>query len=148
MIIIKTKVMSLDVYLYKKRWVSYDGGKTLERDDENVYSANITHNLNNMAQKAGIYEALWRPYRLKWNRDFDGMDSSAELEYEKNTEILAGEIIPILKKGLEDLQSRPNYFKQFDSPNGWGKYEHFVPFVKEYLRACIQYPDAVIKVSR
>jgi hypothetical protein len=29
-----------------------------------VYNANITHNLGKMAE-AGLYEALWRPYRLK-----------------------------------------------------------------------------------
>jgi hypothetical protein len=30
-----------------------------------VYNANITHNLGKMAEKAGLYETLWRPYRLK-----------------------------------------------------------------------------------
>ena len=32
--------------------------------------------------------------------------------------------------------------------NGWGMYEHFVPFVEKYLEACKEYPDAVIEVSR
>ena len=39
--------MSLDVYLMV--------------DNERVYDANITHNLNSMASEAGCYEALWRP---------------------------------------------------------------------------------------
>lgn len=30
-------------------------------DNETVYSANITHNLNRMAEAAGIYKELWRP---------------------------------------------------------------------------------------
>ena len=32
-----------------------------ESESEEVYSANITHNLGGMADEAGIYEALWRP---------------------------------------------------------------------------------------
>lgn len=140
--------MSLDVYLYKKKWVSYDNGETFKRNDEMIYESNITHNLHEMAQKAGIYEALWRPYRLKWDCDFEKMDYSVELEYEKNTEILAREITPILEHGLEDLRSRPKYFKQFDSPNGWGTYKNLVSFVEDYIKICTLYPDAIIKVSR
>ena len=51
--------MSLNVYLNRKRWVSYDEGKTNEIDYEQMYEANITHNLGKMAVEAGIYKALW-----------------------------------------------------------------------------------------
>jgi hypothetical protein len=27
-------------------------------------------------------------------------------------------------------------------------YEHFVPFVEEYLNACKEYPDSTISISR
>ena len=50
--------MSLDVYLIRKRWISYDEGKTNTEEEETVYDANITHNLGKMAGEAGIYEAL------------------------------------------------------------------------------------------
>lgn len=120
--------MSLDVTLYRKYHVSYDNGKTLEEKEEIVYDANITHNLGEMADKAGIYYALWRP--------------------EEIGKTLANEIIEILEKGLSDLKSRPEYFEQFNSPNGWGMYDHFVPFVENYLKACKEYPNAVIEVSR
>lgn len=30
-------------------------------DDKVVFETNITHNLNTMADKAGIYYACWRP---------------------------------------------------------------------------------------
>ena len=120
--------MSLDVKLLRERCISYDKGKTYTKDNEEVYSANITHNLGEMARYAGIYKALWRP--------------------EEIGKVKASEIIDLLEKGLVDLKARPEYFKQFNSPNGWGMYEHFVPFVEEYLKACREYPDAFIEVSR
>lgn len=120
--------MSLSISLKKKRWTSYDEGKTYTEDKEQVYWANITHNLNIMAEKAGIYKALWCP--------------------EDINKINAGEIIELLQTGLKDLKERPEYFKQFNAPNGWGLYEHFVPFVEEYLKACKKYPDAIIEVSK
>lgn len=140
--------MSLDVYLSRKRWVSYDEGKTYEVDNEGIYSANITHNLGEMADKAGIYEALWRPHRLRTDYAVDEGDHDAEYEFEDSVTIVASEIIPILEKGLADLKSRPDYFKEFDSPNGWGLYIHFVPFVEKYLEACKEYPESIVEASR
>lgn len=63
---------------------------------------------------------------------------------EEDNPLTAKEIIPILEKGLNDLKARPDHFKKFDAPNGWGLYEHFVPFVKDYLEARKKYPDAEI----
>lgn len=93
-----------------------------------VYSSNITHNLGEMADAAGVYYALWRP--------------------EERGYTLASDIIPILEEGLQKLKNDPNHYKTFDSDNGWGLYEHFVPFVEEVLEACKEYPDAKIEVSR
>ena len=119
--------MSLDVYLKKERYISYDKGKTYTEDHEEIYWANTTHNLAEMASKAGIYEALWHPEEIGKTK--------------------AGEIIELLEKGLADLKARPGYFEQFNSPNGWGMYEHFVPFVEKYLKACKENPDAIIETS-
>lgn len=107
--------MSLDFYLMRVQ-------------PTRVFARNITHNLNNMASAAGVYEALWRP-------DEHGFKTAAD-------------IIPVLNKGLADLKARPDHYRQFDSPNGWGRYEHFVPFVEGVLQACIDNPDADIEVSR
>jgi hypothetical protein len=120
--------MSLDVYLNRKRYLSYDEGKTYIEDDEEVYWANITHNLGRMAAEAGIYGILWRPEEIGKTK--------------------AGEIVELLEKGLADLKARPDYFEQFNAKNGWGMYEHFVPFVEKYLEACKEYSDAIIHVSR
>ena len=111
--------MSLDIYLQDP---------TAKNEIEPLYCTNITHNLGKMADKAGIYKALWRPEKI-------------DVKYAKD-------IIEIVEKGLKDLKARPEYFKQFNSPNKWGIYEHFVPFVTEYLEALKQYPESKIEVSR
>lgn len=120
--------MSLDIYLIRKKLVSYDEGKTHTKEDERVYWGNITHNLNKMAGESGIYEVLWRPEEIGKTK--------------------ASEIIELLEKGLTELTNRPEHFKKFNSPNGWGMYDNFVSFVKNYLNACKKYPDAIIEVSR
>lgn len=120
--------MSLDVYLVRDRWISYDEGKTHEKDQEVVYDANITHNLGEMARRADIYYALWRPEEI-------GV-------------IRAGQLIELLEKGLATLKTKTDYFNSFNSQNGWGVYSDFVPFVEKYLNACKQYPDARVEVSR
>ena len=103
--------MSLDVYLVS-----------------NVYDANITHNLGEMAKAAGIYQHLWRPDEI-------GV-------------YCARELIQPLSAGLAKLLNDPEHFKKYDSPNGWGTYENFVPFVSNYLAACVAYPDSRVEVSR
>lgn len=93
-----------------------------------IYEANITHNLGKMAVAAGIYGHLWRP-------DENGITK-------------AGQLIEPLRAGLALLESDPDRFEKFNSPNGWGMYAHFVPFVEKYLRACEDEPDADVRVSR
>ena len=93
-----------------------------------IYWANITHNLNRMAKAAGIYEVLWRPDEAGYTH--------------------AQQLIEPLKEGLEKLKADPKHFEQFNASNGWGLYGHFVPFVERYLEACIINPDAEVSVSR
>ena len=122
--------MSLDVYLHsqeKRKNQCGHCGSTYEKQEE-LYWANITHNLSKMAEEAGIYKALWRP--------------------EEINAIRADQIILPLTKGLALLKSDPERFKKLNAPNGWGTYEHFVPFVEEYLNACKENPYAIIEVSR
>ena len=93
-----------------------------------LFSANITHNLTKMASEAGIYKVLWRP-------DENGITT-------------AKQCIDPLIEGLTKLARDPEYFKQFDAPNGWGQYEHFLEFVAEVLVACAKHPTANVSVSR
>lgn len=110
--------MSLDFYLQYE----CDGNEII------VFDSNITHNLTEMADKAGIYYALWRPEEKGYK--------------------IAKDIISILEEGLKNLKEKPDMFKKYSSPNGWGIYEHFVPFVEDVYKNCLQYPNALIKVSR
>jgi hypothetical protein len=95
---------------------------------EEVYSANITHNLGPMANAAGIYEALWRP-------DENGITHARQL-------------IEPLSVGLAKLTSDPDGFSVHNPPNGWGSYESLVNFVRDYLAACVTWPDAEVSVWR
>jgi hypothetical protein len=140
--------MSLDVSLYREKIVSYDKGLTFVQENECVYDSNITHNLNTMAEKAGIYKALWRPYKLHKEFDPKLINDKAEYEFEDTFVVYARDITPTIEEGFKELIHKPEYFQEFDSPNGWGKYVNFVPFVEDYLNACKQYPGAIVKVSR
>ena len=56
--------MSLDVSLYRKYHVKCECGKSEIEKDGCVYEDNITHNLGDMAEEAGLYYVLWRPEEL------------------------------------------------------------------------------------
>jgi len=90
-----------------------------------VLQENITHNLTIMAEAAGIYDVLWHPEVIH-----------------------AKDLVETLEEGLAKLEKTPEFFKTFDSPNGWGKYIHFVPFVRKVLAACKKYPNSIIEVLR
>jgi hypothetical protein len=60
----------------------------------------------------------------------------------------ASQLIEPLEIGLALLKSDPPRFEKHNAKNGWGMYEHFVPFVERYLEACRENPDATIRVSR
>jgi len=125
--------MSLDVYLQgpereiECRCSCCDHLHTRKVRAE-YYDANITHNLGEMADRAGIYRALWRP-------DENGFERAEQL-------------IEPLEKGLALLQSDPDRFRAFNPENGWGSYEGLVRFTQNYLAACREYPTATIHVSR
>jgi len=140
--------MGLYIKLKQNSNVSCGNDNTHMDDQTVVYNTNITHNLNKMACEAGIYEALWRPYKLKNDYMDFGCNYDAECEFENSQKIKASEIIPFLEKGLLELKSKPEYFKKFNSPNGWGTYEHFVPFVENYLNACRKHSSTIVCVDR
>lgn len=93
-----------------------------------VYSASITHNLNTMAEAAGIYMHLWRPDQIGITK--------------------AGELVAPLKEGLALLLKHPNKFREFEPENGWGSYKTLVEFVENYLHECMEHQDAIVKVCR
>lgn len=149
--------MSLDVYLESDSLVPSDEGdqifiredgqtKKISREEwdrrfpdrepvtftaspsHTLYTANITHNLNRMAQAAGIYKALWRPEEI-------GIAKAKQL-------------VPLLERGLEAMRADPDRYRKYNPKNGWGDYRGLVGFVERYLEACREYPEATVKVWR
>lgn len=93
-----------------------------------LFEANISHNLNTMSERAGLYEVLWRPEEI-------GIT-------------VASQMIKPLIEGLKWLKSDPPKFKAFNPKNGWGNYEGLCDFVQKYLDACTEFPFANVKAWR
>jgi len=116
--------MSLDVYLTVPSPVTrLSGSETNE-----VYSANITHNLNEMAKAAGLYECIWRPEEVGVTK--------------------AGKLVAQLAAGLSSLVSDPAKFKAMNPAKGRGSYAGLVAFVTGYAIACAENPDADVTAFR
>lgn len=99
-----------------------------EFEVDDLFHSNITHNLAEMADQAGIYRALWRPEEI-------GITEAHQL------------IVPLCN-GLNKLKSDRKWFETFNPDNGWGSYDLLVRFVSIYLDACCSFPDAKVEVSR
>ena len=80
-----------------------------------------------MARAAGIYEHLWRPHEM-------GIET-------------AGQLIEPLERGISLMKQDPQRFRALDSPNGWGTYRDFLPWLETLLQACRDYADAKVDVS-
>lgn len=93
-----------------------------------VYESGITNNLTTMAAEADLYVPLWRP--------------------EEANLTIARQFIKPLKKGIRKLKADPEFFKAYNSPNGWGVYKDLFSFVKNYWKACVKNPNAVVSAWR
>jgi len=124
--------MSLDIYLNgkpaHKKCVCVCGHEHDAQEEDVLYHANITHNLNDMAEAAGIYKELWRPDEIPITK--------------------AKEMIEPLRLGYSRLVNNPNKFMAYNPKNGWGSYDTLVEFVAKYLAACEKYPNAHVTVDR
>jgi len=111
----------------KERFPDFNAEEYLTASNE-AYHSSITHNLNKMAEEAGIYYHLWRPEELNITR--------------------AKELINPLREGLHKLKSDPERFKKLNPDNGWGSYDGLVKFVSNYLDACYEYPESKVETWR
>ena len=116
--------------LYEKKQAIQDDIEQLEDayEDAKIGDFNITHNLNKMAEAAGLYEVLWRPEEI-------GITSASQM-------------IPLLEKGLKELEANPVKYKAFNPSNGYGNYNNLVNFCYETLKLCREYPDAIVEACR
>lgn len=93
-----------------------------------VFEANITHNCGRMANEAAIYHFIWRPETC-------------------NVKV-AGDLIQPLQNAIKSMEEAPKRYIAFNAENGWGTYKDFLPWLKDYLQACIEYPEAKVRASR
>ena len=84
--------------------------------------------MNVMAEAVNLYFPLWRP--------------------EEAGIVNAWQLIPLLKKGLEELRSDPERFKKLEPKNKYGTYDGFVSFVEKYLNACMEHPEYEVEADR
>lgn len=110
-----------------ERWPEAESASYRVHRTNDVFTYNITHNLNTMADAAGIYRALWRPEEVKIDR--------------------AHQLIGPLTEGLAKLEADPARFKALNPPNGWGDYDGLKKFVSAYLAACRRWPHARVTAS-
>lgn len=123
--------MSLDIYLEAP--TESQGKCTCDRCGhehpttyrERFFERNITHNLGQMFNEAGVYEILW---------EGDGL--------------VAGEVLDKLRNAYDDMVHRPAHYAKFNALNGWGMYEHALPFLAAVIEACAEHPTAVLRCSR
>lgn len=92
----------------------------------NLFDYNITHNLREMAEKAGC-GLLW---------DYNIVDKKASI------------LIEPLKTAVSNLKRDPDKFDTFNSPNGWGLRIHFLPWLIKLLEKCEEFPDAILGISK
>lgn len=153
--------MSLDVYLYGPQFsvectCSDCGHKHSTTRRSCLYEFNITHNLNHMADVAGIYYAMWRPalhVDPGMSAEILALErankySEAHAIERKLRPAKASELVARLRAGLAELTSDPARFRALNPSNGWGTYEGLVEVVRGYLAACEANPDATVEASR
>jgi hypothetical protein len=87
------------------------------------FSANITHNLADMADALGVYQMLWHP--------------------EEILGLHAKEMIPALDQAIQELEINPNKYIQYEASNGWGTIKNFLPWLKKVRDACLEYPESM-----
>lgn len=98
-------------------------GEILDTQGQEVFETNITSNLMSMANEASVIDITW-----------------GACENVKT----AQDMINPLSKGISIMEQDPDRFKAFDSSNGWGTYNDFLPWLKELLNAAIEYPTATV----
>lgn len=105
-----------------------------------VYSGNITHNLNKMAMEVWVGDRFSEPvtlYSVLWRPDELAIPITK-----------ASELADYLDMGFNELLADPEKYKQFEASNGWGTYDGLLNFVYMYRNACWNNPDATISISR
>lgn len=96
-----------------------------ENVSEYCYTANITHNVSQIAKKAGLKDVLWHPESINITT--------------------ASQLIEPLTTGLNYLLTHKSELEELNPACGWGSYDNLCDFVYHYLKACQANPDASVR---
>ena len=113
--------VSLDIWLTQE----IDVGSPDGPEKQTFLDKNITHNLTGLWSFVGVYDALYMS---------DGQ--------------LAGEHAATLAVGVDFLLENEAACRTHDAPNGWGKYDDALPWLREVAEAFRKYPKATIRISK
>jgi hypothetical protein len=105
----------------------------------------MTYNLAPMFHLAGFYEAM--------KNETGGAGNFAEVCLGQGRQRLdrppmtGAELAPIVRKGLADMNARPEAYEALNPPNGWGSFAGALNFTEALLAACEAHPGAVVEFS-
>lgn len=128
--------MSLDVIIHSQKLKQsnyylehpYSYSYLTDRDKEAYYeesdwSANITHNLTEMADHIPINDEETTLYYVCWRPEEIGIKTVSD-------------VLPLLIQGIHYMIDHRKELIQYESPNGWGTYNGFMKFLLNYKQAC------------
>ena len=93
-----------------------------------IWAIAITHNLNTMAEAAGLYECMWRPEEMHIT--------------------LASQMIHPLRCGIAVLKHDKEKLEKMNPENGYGSYDSLLRVAEKYLAACEENPNATVEACR
>lgn len=152
--------MSLDVYInYKKPkkrvikrgldGIACGSNIAIYNEDtevtEEYWSANITHNMCNMANHIPVSYTINNEeyennlYMLVWRPEEVGIGNVCN-----NTDVVA----QALQSGISYMILHREELLQYNPSNNWGSYDSFLPWLIEYWNKCLENPDCLIECSR
>ena len=113
---------------------------SLTDEEHEIYEANITHNLGEMASKVSCFIIQVREEKPKEITLYDilwhGSGQSAKV------------ITPMLEVGLKELIENEVELCEYIPENGWGSYAGLIKFTTLLLEACKEFPETTLWCHR
>lgn len=99
---------------------------SLDIDIGKHFSANYTHNVTPMWERLGCYNALYKS---------DGKRAKNIRPYIEHALILA------------DSETTMSHLREMNPKNGWGDADRAVKWLVQVYIACVQHPNAKVRIS-
>lgn len=105
-----------------------------EREDNEYWHGNITHNLVTMAMQC-VCECPYRVtlYKILWLPQESGLLGKKG--------VLTPSYIKALSVCLNALKEHKDFYEKYNPKNGWGNYENLVSFIESFIKATSNIPQ-------